>query len=837
MTMKQLYEQIANKAADTIGFSRTDLETFERVKGELFDNSINGGDSLRNYLAYRYFEPKSQNFLLTDNRAGFLLEICPLVGVNDMVVKNLNQFFASELPKDGHLQFLLIASTDVEDFIKMWEQGRVNTDPILQRITKGRAEHLRKKAIGFTNSGQCLPRTFKMYVSYSTEVNICNEASLQVIEKFRNTLTAKLNNLQLQPRICKTQDLVKICRDILEFNIERDLNNKPNYKSIAPQDLVNNQCLSRGNYYESRKSGFVNSSTNIEHRAFSVTGMPEFWSLMQNIKLLGSGAGGPLPARFILNYSISHNINSKSSFAARGTRVIEAAERSYARHDKALIAEPGQWREIMHKLATEDNILSDSWTLILSAKEDDIDNVCSEVITSYASNDWNISSLDYFHLESILASLPMHASHFWQELRSKKLVQPALSSEVVAKLPIHAEWYGVPIAGVPLIGRRGQLFFWNPYHRVGAGNFNIVVSGPSGVGKSVFLQSLADSMLASNVRVFILDIGQSYSAMAKLLKGEIIEFGEEASFTINPFVGLKAGMSDVDFNQLVLCAKELLSIMCGASGEFELANLEKAIKDAVATNNYQLDLEKFIEFLTKSDTELLNRFATSLFTYSKAGTCGKYFSGEKSAYFDKPITIFEFEHIKEQPTLIAIILQTLLMQITSQFLTGDRSQKFMIIVDEAWMLLEDVAGFLAAFARNLRRYGGSLVVCTQCFADLQTAGRTQDNNNHRRAIFENSAWKINLPPNSFNDFESHSEFKEKVPLLKSLSFERGKYSEMLLSSAGIDVVGRLMLDPFSNAVFSTESGDFSFIKKQEAMGIPIETIIDNLIEVKSGVSK
>ena len=54
--MKQLYEQIANKAADTIGFSRTDLETFERVKGELFDNSINGGDSLRNYLAYRYFE-------------------------------------------------------------------------------------------------------------------------------------------------------------------------------------------------------------------------------------------------------------------------------------------------------------------------------------------------------------------------------------------------------------------------------------------------------------------------------------------------------------------------------------------------------------------------------------------------------------------------------------------------------------------------------------------------------------------------------------------------------------------------------------------------------------
>lgn len=131
--------------------------------------------------------------------------------------------------------------------------------------------------------------------------------------------------------------------------------------------------------------------------------------------------------------------------------------------------------------------------------------------------------------------------------------------------------------------------------------------------------------------------------------------------------------------------------------------------------------------------------------------------------------------------LISIILQTLLMQITSQFLTGDRSQKFMIIVDEAWHLLEFSAGFLAAIARNLRRYGGNLVVCTQCFADLQTLGNTEENNGHRQAIFQNSAWKVILLQDSTTDFEAHSDFKEKIPLLKSLSFERGEYSEMLLS--------------------------------------------------------
>ena len=89
-----------------------------------------------------------------------------------------------------------------------------------------------------------------------------------------------------------------------------------------------------------------------------------------------------------------------------------------------------------------------------------------------------------------------------------------------------------------------------------------------------------------------------------------------------------------------------------------------------------------------------------------------------------------------------------------------------------------------------------------------------------------------MPPNSFTDFEAHSEFKYKVPLLKSLSFERGEYSEMLLSSSGIDVVGRLMLDPLSSTIFSTEATDFSFLQAQEKQGVPIEEAIENLMKAR-----
>lgn len=828
--MKNLYEDFANKVAGIIGFESTDIETGDRVLKNLFENSFFGGESLRNYLNYRYFEPKSENFLMTNGAAGFLLEICPLVGVDAGVVKSLNLFFANELPKDGFLQFFLMASSDIDDFLNFWQAGRTNNHPILNRITKTRVEYLKKQAAQVKASGKKLPRNFKIFVSYSKICKHHNEAELSELAQFRAKLTDKLASLHLQPKICASAELVRFAREFFELRP----NGSFNYQVVNKLDTINEQCLQTGNYYQHQKKVFINIEKNIAHRAYNFAKTPDFWSLAQNIELLGNAEGQPIPARFCLSLIVANDNKTSKTLIARGKKVIDSAERPYSRHDKALQEEAVQWRDIIHTLVAKgESALSESFCLFVSAKQEDIDRAESDIMTTLSNQSWQINPVDYYHLEALLGHMPMQAANFWPELKKHKLVQTSLSSEVVAKLPVHAEWYGVPLSGVPFIGKRGQIFSWSPYYRLASGNFNVNVIGPSGVGKSVFLQELANCMLSQHTRVFILDIGKSYAELAKLLGGEIIEFGALSSFTINPFAGLRKSMDNIDFNQLVICAKELLVIMCGAHGEFETAMLESAIKEAVVAEDYDLDLAKFVKFLEGQDSETLKRFATSLFSYTPNGVYGKYFSGEKPANFKQQITIFEFEHVKDQPKLISILLQSLLMQLTSQFLTGDRSQRFMVIVDEAWMLLEHTAAFFAASVRNFRRYNGSLIICTQCFADLQTAGSDQENNNHRKAIFENSAWKVILPPNSFADFEEHSEFKYKVPLLKSLSFERGQYSEMLLSTSGTDVVGRLMLDPFSSAIFSTEATDFSFLQEQERQGIPIEEAIENLMKIKA----
>ena len=48
---------------------------------------------------------------------------------------------------------------------------------------------------------------------------------------------SKLGSLKLQPKIGDTETLIRICREILEF----EPGMRANYKSTAPLDLINNQ--------------------------------------------------------------------------------------------------------------------------------------------------------------------------------------------------------------------------------------------------------------------------------------------------------------------------------------------------------------------------------------------------------------------------------------------------------------------------------------------------------------------------------------------------------------------------------------------------------------------
>lgn len=99
-----------------------------------------------------------------------------------------------------------------------------------------------------------------------------------------------------------------------------------------------------------------------------------------------------------------------------------------------------------------------------------IDVVSQNLISLYNSNNFRLSITQNLQLPALLAMLPMQQGLMWNIFSVFKLTRLVLSKEVIARLPIHAEWKGVPKSGVLLHARRGQLFHFNPFYKINGGN-------------------------------------------------------------------------------------------------------------------------------------------------------------------------------------------------------------------------------------------------------------------------------------------------------------------------------------------------------------------------------
>lgn len=76
----------------------------------------------------------------------------------------------------------------------------------------------------------------------------------------------------------------------------------------------------------------------------------------------------------------------------------------------------------------------------------------------------------------------------------------------------------------------------------------------------------------------------------------------------------------------------------------------------------------------------------------------------------------------------------------------------------------------------------------------------------------------------------YSVFDDILPLVKSVKFKPGKYSEILIMADSLSVVGRLFLDKYSSKIYSTDAKDFAFLSDKVAEGKTMDEAIDMLVE-------
>lgn len=863
---------------------------------KVFEQDTKGAKPLSELLLYKYCDDKSGVFF-NEGSISCWFEIDPIVGSNESIEKNLTLFFADEIPEGGYLQFLIIASNDVSHILNRWESGRRTDNKELKLLTlyrKSFIQNLAKDFAGATDGR--LVRNYRLFVSYSTKDS--GKKSFESLIKFKKKLGNKLRTERLNPRQCNATDLIGITRDLLQM----DLNPKERVK-YDPLNSLADQAVDRFTSNSVEIDQITHNDTGLVTKMFTPKELPESFSLAETVNLLGDDRR-TIPGRFAISYTIANNLGSKgkSELKTAGDRVIHAAGKPYTKHDLVAQEEAREWIGVKALNKKGEIFLQESMLIMLTAPKEEIE-IAEEALKSlYNSYDWKLELCKYVQRVASLAILPMMQYSYWKSLKFFRLTRYALSGEVVAKLPLQGEWQGVPKSGALLVGRRGQLFNFNPYYRIGGGgNYNICVMAPSGAGKSFLLQELAQSMIAQDTAVFVLDIGASYKNICKLLGGEMIRFNHNCDISLNPFANLSnsgaryiktlellknrvpiaeiqdiTGLGEETINALrigntgtkeakeaegieileipavsnstnlqtktrfvtkdsIVYAKSMTATMCGVPGlpRFE-ALIERAIIEGVGKYGQELDITKLasmLKSLKDKDGNIIidaANIADSLYPYTKNGIHGRFFASGKEASFKKMLTVFELEELQNDKPLLAVVLQIILMQITMQFLCGDRSKQFMLIVDEAWMILDFAASFLERFARTVRKYGGSLVVCTQ---DLSSFNNTCGTRTVQAAILESSTWKLILQQNAdgLKAFSASESYRKYVPLIESVrKCADNKFSEVLINTDGATIVGRLATDSYSTALFSTENTDFSFLLQKEKEGLSAHESISAL---------
>ena len=140
-------------------------------------------------------------------------------------------------------------------------------------------------------------------------------------------------------------------------------------------------------------------------------------------------------------------------------------------------------------------------------------------------------------------------------------------------------------ARILLTNRAGAIVKFDPFSPT-LTNFNQIISGGSGAGKSFFTNLMIGQLMKEDPQVFIIDIGGSYRKVCENLSGQYIPIGTDSSLRLNPFDLSDQSIDAID--QKIKFMTSLTEIMtkedeASGIGKLERSEIEHAIKEIIAS--------------------------------------------------------------------------------------------------------------------------------------------------------------------------------------------------------------------------------------------------------------
>jgi len=837
----KLLSRLGQKCADFFGES-TEFDKMGEKRQELSDAL--DADYLSDLLPYRLYDPERK---LYENKTsfGFCLEMIPILGGASEAQKEIAALVREIGEEGAGIQTLLFADPRIDRFLQQWSAPRNALGGVFSKIAERKKEFLHNQS----ENGEVPPRIFRFFFSYSQPKPQKNDLPhfLERLDEKRKKAFETLSRISVASETEPSQ-FIEMLSGIVNFELS------PKEESTRHWDTNNwlsNQVCMPGSAIEVAPDGVVfhSGSGSAFMRSYEAIDFPDHWHLHSMGELCGDflNSSYRIPSPFFIHYGIHFPSQEKKENKFQGKLKVLAHQSKFPALVRMFPDMPREMEESLYvqkQLAEGEKFVETRLSCSLFASKERFTKAESVLLALFQKYGFKLKENRFVHFPDLLSSLPMSwgedAKHI-SGLKRTRCTRTTLTLETPQLTPCVGEWWGNSNQGMILMGRRGQLASWDPFAT--DGNLNTVVIGPSGSGKSVFMQEMIMGHLGQGGRVFVLDLGRSFEKLCSLLGGQFLNFSEKSQFDLNPFRSIPSDGGAEMVNAGVEMVSSIVATMAAPSQKIDKERadiLNTLVKTAWEQEGNNATIDTLIGLIdrTRFHSQLMIGAAESLKEglkkYGRLGTYANYFYGSQSVDFAKDLVVIETEELKNMADLQAVVLQIFTLTISNQIFMGDRNRRSLICIDEAWDLLKSpqMEGFIESLARRLRKYNGALVVGTQSVKDFERSFGA-------KAAFQNSNWLVMLGKDndSLNALKKDnlipmSEYKEVS--LSSLRMESGKYSEAFIyhKGSGSFSVNQLKLDPFSAMLYSTKAEEFQAVNELKKRGFAIEEALEWLRDRK-----
>ena len=450
---------------------------------------------------------------------------------------------------------------------------------------------------------------------------------------------------------------------------------------------------------------------------------------------------------------------------------------------------------------------------------------------------------DFPFEESFYTFIPQALCFFTEETNYKSSLSPFGIKMVdrVTGRPLHLD-----ISDLPM--KKGVIT-----------NRNKFVLGPSGSGKSFFMNHLVRQYYEQNSHIVLVDTGNSYQGLCEMIHrktkgadGIYYTYSEEKPISFNPFYteDYKFNVEKKDSIKTLLLTlwksedDKITKTESGELGSAVSAYIKKIQQDRSIVpcfdtfyeymlNDYRAELEKRDIKVSRDDFNIDN-FLTTLRQYYKGGRFDFLLnSRENIDLLHKRFIVFEIDSIKDNaelfPVVVIIIMEAFINKMRR--LKGIRK---LLIVEEAWKALttENMANYLKYMYKTVRKYFGEAIVVTQEVDDIISSPVVKE------SIINNSDCKILLDQKKYmNKFDGIQAMlglteKEKAQILSiNLANHPGrKYKEVWIGLNGVQsAVYATEVSPAEYLTYTTEESEKTEVfNLAEELGGDLELAIRRL---------